>query len=207
MLGAVFVRDFPLSALMPTLSLPSSSSAPRALRLRRADASTAARVAGIVVFALLAALGAQVRLQLWEVPFTLQTLAVYGAGLFLGARSGALSMALYLALGLVFPVFVDGGTGVAYLMGATGGYLVALPLAAAVTGALTEHRSSLAASVGAGLAGMAVIFTLGALWLHAVAGHASWGVTLARGVVPFLAADLLKLFVAALALAGARRLG
>ncbi len=192
---------------MPTLSLFTPPAAPLALRLRRTGTSTAVRVAGIVAFALLAARGAQVRIQLWEVPFTLQTLAVYGAGLFLGARSGALSMALYLALGLVFPVFVDGGTGVAYLMGATGGYLVALPLVAALTGALTERRQTLAASVGAGLVGMAVLFTLGALWLNLVAGHASWGVTMARGVVPFLAADLLKLGVAAAAFATARRIG
>lgn len=192
---------------MPTLSLPSAAPVPLSLRLRHADASVAARVAGIVAFALLAALGAQVRLHLWEVPFTLQTLAVYGAGLFLGVRGGALSMGLYLLAGLAFPVFVDGGSGAAYFAGATGGYLVALPLAAALAGALTGRRQTFAASALAGLAAMAVVFGVGALWLHVVAGHGSWGVTLVRGVVPFLAADVLKLGLAALAFAGARRLG
>ncbi len=49
--------------------------------LRQEQASAAVQVLGIVGFALLTALGAQVRIYLWEVPITLQTLFVYGSGL------------------------------------------------------------------------------------------------------------------------------
>ncbi len=188
-------------------TLPLSPPSPLALRLRHADTGVAVRVAAIVVFALLTALGAQVRIALWEVPFTLQTLAVYGAGLVLGARAGALSQLLYLAVGLFLPVFSGAGVGATHLAGATGGYLVALPLIAFAVGALTERRVTLAASIGAGLAGMAVLFALGATWLHLVAGHDSWSMTFARGVWPFLAADLLKVGAASAAFAAARRLG
>ena len=44
-----------------------------------------------MLFAALTALGAQVRIYLWEVPITLQTIFVYGGGLCLGARNGFLS--------------------------------------------------------------------------------------------------------------------
>ena len=70
--------------------------------LRSGSASVGLQVAGIVGFAALTALGAQFRLYLWEVPFTLQTLAVYGSGLYLGWRNGLLAQGLYLLVGLFF---------------------------------------------------------------------------------------------------------
>ena len=77
------------------------------------------------------------RIYLWEVPFTLQTLVVYGSGLYLGWRNGFLSMLLYLMLGFFFPVFAGDTFGPAYLFGAvTAGYLLAYPISAAVI-----HRS------------------------------------------------------------------
>ena len=49
--------------------------------LRQERAAAVVQVLGIVGFALLTALGAQVRIYLWEVPITMQTLFVYGSGL------------------------------------------------------------------------------------------------------------------------------
>ena len=64
--------------------------------LRSADARATTQILGIVGFAFLTALGAQVQIYVWEVPFTLQTLAVYGSGLFLGWRNGLLlSLAMH----------------------------------------------------------------------------------------------------------------
>ena len=71
--------------------------------LRGERASTLVQALGIVGFALLTAAGAQVRIYLWEVPFTLQTLFVFGSGLFLGARNGMFAQLLYLAMGLFAP--------------------------------------------------------------------------------------------------------
>src|SRR5688572_14455352 len=85
-------------------------------RLRpEAGAEALTQTLGVVAFAALAALGAQVeiRLPLWEVPITLQTVAVYGAGLLLGGRNGMLAMLLYLAAGLALPVYAGGAAGAA----------------------------------------------------------------------------------------------
>ncbi|MCS7082379.1 MAG: biotin transporter BioY [Bacteroidota bacterium] len=154
--------------------------------LRQAELSLGAQALGVVGFALLTALGAKVRLYLWEVPFTLQTLGMLGAGLFLGPRNGLLSQTLYLGLGLFLPVFAGSGYGPGYLLGATGGYLLAFPLAAYVVGRLTQTQRSWSACLVALLVGGAIVFGIGLPWLHWAAGHASWSETLHKGLLPFL---------------------
>src|SRR5207249_10368368 len=66
------------------------------------------------------------------VPVTLQPLAVLVVGGLLGAPLGAASLLLYLALGAAgLPVFTPFGVpGLGRLLGPTGGYLLAYPLAA-----------------------------------------------------------------------------
>src|SRR6267378_5625195 len=69
---------------------------------------------------------------------TLQPMAVLLVGGLLGARLGALSMILYLAMGAAgLPVFTPSPVllpGIARLFGQTGGYLLAYPIAAYATG-------------------------------------------------------------------------
>lgn len=162
--------------------------------LRPAHASALVQTLGVVGFALLAALGAQVRIYLWEVPITLQTVAVYGSGLYLGARNGGLSMLLYLALGLFFPVFAGDGFGPAYLFGAaSAGYLVAMPLVAFVVGRLSKKWNTLTGSVLSMLGGSLVLFAVGVTWLHFAAGHATWLESLDKGWLRFVVFDLAKI--------------
>ncbi|MEL6611216.1 MAG: biotin transporter BioY [Bacteroidota bacterium] len=189
---------------MATLSLHSPRTS--ALdRLRSDQASAAMQVAGIVTFALLAAAGAQMRIYLWEVPITLQTLAVYGSGLVLGSRNGTLAMLLYLALGLMLPVFAGDAYGPAYFAGATGGYLLGYPLAAATIGALSRRWNSLSGSALAVFAGSAVLFTCGVTWLHFAAGHATWAESIQKGWLSFIVWDLTKIALVALLYSGTRR--
>lgn len=176
-------------------------------RLRSRDTAVGIQLASIVAFAALTAFGAQIRLYLWEVPFTLQTLAVYGSGLFLGARNGALAQALYVLAGLVLPVYAGGGVGPAYLFGAaSAGYLIAFVPTSFLVGRLSERWNSLLGSTLALLAGSLVLFTVGVTWLHFAADHATWFESIDRGWLRFLPADLAKIFLAGGAYAGARRL-
>ena len=176
--------------------------------LRQERAATAVQVLGIVGFALLTALGAQVRIYLWEVPFTLQTLVVYGSGLYLGWRNGLLAQLLYLTLGLFLPVYAGDGFGPAYLFGAvTGGYLLAYPLVAAVVGLLSKRWNSLTGSTASMLAGSLVIFTCGVVWLHFAAGHATWFESIEKGWLRFIPVDLAKIMLVSLLYTGTRQLG
>ena len=108
-----------------------SAAQPRAL-----PGSTAAAQAGwVLLFAAATAAGSRLEIPHVPVPFTLQTLAVLLAGAFLGARNGAFSQAAYLLAGVAgLPVFAGGSWGAALLLGPTGGYLLAFPLAALVVG-------------------------------------------------------------------------
>ncbi len=175
--------------------------------LRSEDASALMQVAGIVGFALLAVLGAQVRIYLWEIPITLQTVAVYGSGLFLGWRNGLLAMGLYLLLGLFFPVFAGEGFGAAYLLGAlSAGYLLAMPLVAAAVGAASARWNSFAGSFLSVALGSVVLFTCGVVWLHFAAGHATWAESIYKGWALLALWDLAKLLLVSGAYTGIRRL-
>jgi biotin transport system substrate-specific component len=140
------------------------------------------------------------------VPATLQTLSVLLAGLLLGPRKGALSQALYLGAGaLGLPVFALPGSGPAYFLGPTGGYLLGFVLAPWIAGRLarTGVVSSPARRFAAVIAAIAALHLCGTLWLLL-----SWSPgpreALLAGSVPFLVFDLAKGIVA-LALASAAR--
>ena len=175
--------------------------------LRSNSASAGVQMAGIVGFALLTALGAQFRLYLWEVPFTLQTLAVYGSGLYLGWRNGLLAQALYLILGLFLPVYAGEGFGPAYLFGAvSAGYLLAYPLSSALAGFLSGRMTGLTGTVVSMIAGSIVLFTLGVLWLHYAADHTTWFESIDKGWLRFAPVDLAKILAVALLYQGSRAL-
>src|SRR6266513_5666815 len=105
------------------------------------------RAAAVVLGALLVAGAAQVSVPLpgTPVPMTLQPMAVLLVGGLLGARLGALSMILYLAMGAAgLPVFTPTVPliGFARLFGPTGGYLLAYPIAAYAVGAIVPPLHS-----------------------------------------------------------------
>lgn len=178
-------------------------------RLREENASVLLQAAGVAGFALLTALGAQIqfRIYLWEVPITLQTAAVYASGLYLGSRNGLLAQLLYLALGLFLPVFAGSGYGPEYLFGvASAGYLLSYPVAAAVIGALSKRWKTFSGGTLAMLVGAAIVFTSGVVWLHYAAGHATWFESIDKGLLRFVAIDVLKVVGVGLLYTGTRAL-
>ena len=147
------------------------------------------------------ALLARVQLPFVPVPLTGQTLGVLLVGGLLGARLGALAMVLYLlegALGL--PVFARGG-GLAYLLGPTGGYLFAFPLAAYLSGYLVERGAArrFFPAFLAMLAAAFSVFLLGVPWLGLYLG-ADLGRAAALGLYPFVPGEVLKAALAAFVL-------
>lgn len=148
-----------------------------------------------------------VHTSLTPVPFTLQTFAVLFTGAALGSLRGTLAMALYLLVGMAgAPVFA-GGTGGSIWGSPSGGYLVGMLLAAALTGYLAEQRwhQRVATAVPAMLLGNVVVFAVGTLWLAQVLDVGA-GRAVSLGVTPFLWAEVAKLVAAGLVLPGAWRL-
>ncbi len=161
--------------------------------------SLPATLVGIVGFAAALAAASQVAIPLpWTpVPITLQPLLVVLAGFWLGPRAGAASMALYLAAGAAgLPVFAPiGAPGIARLLGPTGGYLIAYPVAAFAAGWLLTGATTFVARFGAAAAGIALIYLGGVAQLAILTGSLGGAVTM--GILPFLALDLVKALAAA----------
>lgn len=176
----------------------------------RRSAATRAAADAVLILAgsVLVALSAQVVVPLpfTPVPITGQTFGVLFVGALLGSRRGALALGAYLLEGAAgLPVFHSGGSTLAWLLGPTGGYLLSYPAAAWLTGRLAERgwdRRPATAALALG-AGNAVIYAVGLPWLALFVGSER---VLAAGLVPFLPGDLVKIAVAAAALAGAWRL-
>ena len=92
------------------------------------------------------------------------------------------------------PVFSGGRAGVAWLLGPTGGYLLAFPVGAALAGALAR-KGDLLRCFAAALGGMTIIHLGGIAQLAILTG----GLTLPfRATAPLIAADLVKVVIAAL---------
>jgi biotin transport system substrate-specific component len=165
----------------------------------------AERMGAVVFVTILTAAAAQVSVPLpfTPVPFTFQPMVVLIGAAALGARLGATSQMLYLALGLAgLPVFAASpelSQSGARLLGPTGGYLMSYPLAALVAGAMAEHgfdRRYVTAVLAMGC-GLAVIFAGGVFWLAAFVQARGLAAALAAGFYPFILADVGKLLVAA----------
>jgi biotin transport system substrate-specific component len=150
------------------------------------------------LFAALIAVGAFVSVPIGTVPFTLQVLFVLLAGMILGPRLGALSVVVYLVLGLIAPVYAGETSGIGTLFGPTGGFLWGFVLAAVVTGTLATRRPrGMWVLLAAGIAGLAPIYVLGTAWL-ALQLHVTLPAALTAGVIPFVWADALKVLAAGL---------
>lgn len=156
----------------------------------------------VVAFSLLVALSAQVVIPIGPVPITGQSFAVLLTGALLGSRLGAMAMIVYLIEGASgLPFFYGGHGGLAHLLGPTGGYLFAFPAAAFITGAFAEHgwdRRFFSAVVAMAV-GSLVILLAGWSWF-AVLTSASPVAAFKVSVMPHLAGDVIKIFLAAAAL-------
>lgn len=192
---------------MPALMFNSPPTLADALVRPRAKAYPVLTDAMLVVFfSGFVALSAHIAIPLpfTVVPLTGQTLGVLVTGAILGSRRAGLAVLLYLlegALGLpVFSPSATLGPGLARLMGPTGGYLFAFPLAAAVVGLLAERGwdRQVPRVVLAMLIGNLVIYTIAIPWLALFTGNI--GLAVATGMVPFIPGDIIKLVVAVIGL-------
>lgn len=168
--------------------------------LKTLQVLSGSKIFWITAFAILTALSAQVAIPAKPVPFTLQTLLVLLSGALLGSRSGAYSQLLYLFMGIVgLPVFAqipDAPLGFSRIIGPTGGYLLAFPIAAYLVGFLIEKRKNYWSIVASMFTGEIVIVFGGVLYLTAFYTN-NFEEALKVGAAIFSIWMVVKVFIAA----------
>src|SRR5438132_10073869 len=158
------------------------------------------RQVGLVIgFSLLTALSAQVVIPIGPIPISGQTFAVLLTGALLGSRLGAMAMIAYLIEGASgLPFFALGHFGLATLLGPRGGYLIAFPAAAFITGAFAEHgwdRRFFTAAAAMAIGSVLIILS-GWVWFSFLT-HTNPFTALRLVVFPFIPGDVLKIVLAA----------
>ncbi|MCM8795296.1 MAG: biotin transporter BioY [Candidatus Omnitrophica bacterium] len=159
---------------------------------------TFCRTIGVFVFVILTALGAFVRIPLTftPVPVTLQTFFVLLSGAFLGSALGSLSQASYLVLGILgLPIFTGAGSGLLYLFGPTGGYLLGFVFASFFVGRFIRYGKNLFWVFCILVFADFILLALGVFWLKFLFSY-PWSKILLMGFLPFLPGDLFKAGVA-----------
>lgn len=133
------------------------------------------------------------------IPVSFGLLAVLLAGALLGPWRGAISVWVYLLIGLIgLPVFSGGVGGFGVLIGPTGGYLWAYPVSAILAGVFARAVFRRSSSVWRALllalllsVSVFVCYLIGVIQLALVA-DLSVGAAILSGALPFLPFDLIK---------------
>jgi biotin transport system substrate-specific component len=179
-------------ALMDVIAYRATGAWTRWTVISRLWKEGALALAGVALLALSARV--IIPLPFTPVPVTGQTFAVLLIAAAYGARRGLATIALYILAGIAgLPVFAAIPGAASY------GYIAGFALAALVVGWLAERGwdRTLLRSILAMLAGEAVIYLCGLVWLARFVG---WGDVIALGLAPFIVGDALKLLAAALLL-------
>ena len=158
-------------------------------------------MAYIAVFAVIMAICSWISIPA-QVPFTLQTFAVFLAFGVLGGKRGTMAILVYILLGAVgIPVFAGFTGGIGVLMGNTGGYILGFLGSALVMWALEKlpgKRSVI--QIFSMIAGLLVCYTFGTLWFMTVyagtTGKVGLVTVLGWCVIPFIIPDLIKIGLA-----------
>lgn len=136
------------------------------------------------------------------VPVTGQTLGVLLIGASYGPALSISTVALYLAIGAAgAPIFSNGGSGFAKLVGPTGGYLAGMVLTALVLGYLANKKwdARFRTALPAMLIGEVLTFIPGLIWLQHATGK-DWSWTVSAGFTPFILGEAIKISLAAVTL-------
>jgi len=123
----------------------------------------------VALFAVLTMVGAWIKIPTQPVPFTLQFLFVALSGILLGARLGAASQALYVAMGLLgLPAFAKVG-GFGYVLSPTFGYIIGFIVCAYIVGKLCENGElTIVKTFISTLLGIVVLYIFGVGYLFII---------------------------------------
>lgn len=135
----------------------------------------------------------------FPIPITLQTFAIFLAFFTLGGRGALSAILVYTALGIVgLPVFAGFGAGVGYLLGASGGFVLAFPLSAILFIALEWiFGASSKRKIVYAIISLLFIYFIGTLWFSLVySGKEGFLASFAICALPYIPIDAVKLALA-----------
>ena len=160
-------------------------------------AGTLAQIA--VMTAVMCILG-PVTIPIGIIPVSLIPLVIFLAVYILGTKKGTIALIVYLLIGLAgVPVFSGFSGGPDKLLGPTGGYILGfLPMTFLIGLVIERFREKRLVCVLFMELFTWIPYLFGTAWLSRQAGM-SFSAALAVGVLPFLAVDLIKMGIAALA--------
>jgi len=149
------------------------------------------------LFAAICAVFSQIAIPMGFTVINLATAAFFIAGGVLGPKLGALSIAVYVALGAVgFPVFSNFRGGVNHILGPSGGYIAGYIAGAFVVGIIAQKQNKFWLYCVAMLAGIAACYTLGTVWFIYTT-QSTLESALVVCVVPFIPGDVAKILLSA----------
>lgn len=122
------------------------------------------------VFTVLIIVGTFIKIPIPVVPFTLQLLFTMMAGLILGAKWGAISVLVYIVMGLIgIPVFASGG-GIGYIFQPTFGYLIGFCAGSYATGNIANKvpEPSIKRLLVANFVGLAIVYIFGMIYYYII---------------------------------------
>jgi biotin transport system substrate-specific component len=124
------------------------------------------------MFAALMMIGANITafapfLTVGGVPITLQTFFALLAGLILGSRLGAISMTVYMFVGLAgAPVFAKFSGGFGSIISPTFGFIISFIFVAYIVGKIVEKNGHLNSYIFAALVGCTINYLFGTNWMY-----------------------------------------
>ena len=138
------------------------------------------------------------------VPVTGQVFFALISGILLGPYYGAMSQIMAIGLALSSgPLFGFSILSVTHLVGPTGGYIIAFPISAFLTGQLLEIHQTDWMKYLAPILALLVIYTLGAYHLTNILGI-SFNKAIVLGIIPFIPADIVKVSLIIMIMKGMR---
>lgn len=173
------------------------------------NSSRTTRLVLCALFAALIAIGAFIKIPIPNVPITMQTLFAMLAAMLLGGKFGAVSVCVYIAVGLAgLPVFTQGG-GFMYVLKPSFGYLVGFAVGSLATGAVAYgtkknpvENPALKRLLAACLAGLVIVYLFGAAHFYLISHlYLNTDIQLQKllvtGILIFIPGDVLSCILAA----------
>lgn len=138
------------------------------------------------------------------IPISLANFVIYIFAIILGTKKALFGIVIYILLGIVgLPVFSKGGSGIGYVFGPTGGYLIGYlfcSLGASLGNEIGQKyfENSIIKIIILALGliiGTVLCYALGTIWLS-YCNNLEFSKALFAGVIPFIPGDLVKIILA-----------